>query len=52
LQINEQSVKDLELKSDDLQSLKESILKLLEQKNIEEFMKADESWTDYAFQLG
>jgi hypothetical protein len=50
IEINEQSVKDLELKSDDLQSLKESILKLLEQKDIEQFMKADESWTDYAFQ--
>ena len=50
IEINEQSVKDLELKSDELQSLKESILKLLEQKDIEQFMKADESWTDYAFQ--
>lgn len=46
--INEQSVKDLELKSDELQSLKESILKLLDQKNIEEFTKANEAWTDYA----
>ncbi len=47
--INDQSVKDFEEKSDELQSLKESILKLLDQKNIEQFSKAYESWREYAF---